>query len=467
MAIQSSLKTRQHQANKLLQRINFEEIKVVDIRFTALYGQCLQTSICASALGEHDLIHGIPISGAIAGWKHPTNSDLIIVPNLNNAFTMLNTYEGTQRSLVLFGSAHDPSSQQPLQNDPRNIAVQALAALRSSGIASKCLVGPEIEFSIFDDVNFEISTNRSHFDIKEVKSNHSLSISHSYYGQSYDRLYQIREKILGRMEDAGLHPLGHHHEAAIGQSEIKLKPACLLSMADKTQLTKSIIQNTAESSDKVVSFMPQPLNGQGGNGFHINISLWNEEHNLFAASDSSKISELAQFFIGGILKHIKTLNCICNPNPNSYKRLSQAFYRRGQASYSYESRLTGIRVPMATSPENVRIELRFPDNSCNPYLAFSAVLMAGLDGISKKRHLGKPTTGTPILNANRPPFRHPKGMARDLYEASSALHEDRAFLLRHGVFNESIINALITHSISRHEQAEDHSTPIEFANSYC
>lgn len=464
--MQSTTDTKLERARHFLQKVKAGEIKIVDLRFTALNGQCLQTSVWASTLTEHHLIHGISISGAIEGWKHSTNCDVVIIPDLEHTFTMPNVIEIGQKTLVLFGAAHNPSSLRPLQNDPRTISLRALAALRNSGIASECLVSPEIEFSIFDDIKFETSTNSAYFDIKEVRKNQSLSVANSYSGQSHDNLYKLRAKILHNMEAAGLHPLGHHHEAAIGQCEITAKPSNLLAMADHTQLTKSIIQNVIENSNKVVSFMPQPLNGQAGNGFHINVSLWNAKQNLFAASDSLKISELAGFFIAGILKHIKALNCICNPAPNSYKRLSQAFYRRGPAGYSYESRLTGIRVPRVTASENARIEIRFPDNYCNPYLAFAAVLMAGLDGISERKNPGEPSTGTPVLNANKPPFRHPKGMARDLYEAATALHEDRAFLLRNDVFNESIINAIITHSISRHEQSEDHSAPIEFVNSY-
>ncbi len=468
-----------HKASEVLGMIKEHSIKNVNYRFTSLKGDWLQTTQWGPTLSKNNLVDGCFISGSLPGWQDISDSDLFIKPDLSQCFIDSCNNKDSHPELVIICNIYDPRTQKPYHKDPRNVAIQAEKLLLNTKIATNVEIGPELEFFTFDDVSYDITEQGSYIRIlqselnkkhpiqnNQKKRRHPVRNDNFLSPHPHDSFFQLRTMIMEKLHDMNIKPYDHKHEMAPNQSEIGIQHDGLLQIADKIQLSKHIINSVCESNNLVCTYMPKPLPIHPGNGHHINISLWKENQNLFVNNDTLTISDLGKYFIGGVLKHLKALNCLTNPTVNSYKRLADAFFRRERAGYSFCNRLTAVRIPAINNSNEMRIEVRFPDSSCNPYLAYSAILMAGIDGIKHNIDPGAPITGSPLNTKITPIFRHKKGLARDLYEAAEYLHNDRAFLTSCDVFSDEIIDAHLIQTINHAENMETIPAPLDFKTTF-
>ncbi|CSC45572.1 glutamine synthetase [Vibrio cholerae] len=410
---------------------------------------------------------------SVAGWKGINESDMVMMPDPSSAVLDPFTEDAT---LNIRCDILEPATMQGYDRDPRSIAKRAEEYMRSTGIADTVLVGPEPEFFLFDDVKFATNMSGSFFKIDDVEAawntgteyedgnkGHRPGVKGGYFPVApVDSSQDIRSAMCLIMEEMGLVVEAHHHEVATaGQNEIATRFNTLTTKADEIQIYKYVVHNVAHAFGKTATFMPKPLVGDNGSGMHVHQSLAKDGVNLFAGDKYGGLSETALYYIGGIIKHARALNAITNPSTNSYKRLVPHYEAPVMLAYSARNRSASIRIPVVPSPKARRIEVRFPDPAANPYLAFAAMLMAGLDGIKNKIHPGeamdKDLYDLPAEEAAEIPK-----VAESLQQALQYLDADREFLTAGGVFSDDFIDSYIALKTKDVERVNVAVHPLEF-----
>ncbi len=442
-------------AANVLALIKEQEVKFVDLRFTDTKGKEQHVSVPHHQIDEGFFEDGKMFDGSsIAGWKGINESDMVLMPDASTALLDPFTEETT---LIIRCDILEPATMQGYDRDPRSIAKRAEGFLKSSGIADTVLFGPEPEFFIFDDVRFGNTMGGSFFkvDAEEAAWNsateyeggnkgHRPGVKGGYFPVApVDSSQDLRSAMCLVLEEMGQVVEAHHHEVATaGQNEIATRFNTMTKKADEVQVQKYVIHNVAHAYGKTVTFMPKPMFGDNGSGMHCHQSLAKDGVNLFAGDLYGGLSETALFYIGGIIKHAKAINAFANPTTNSYKRLVPGYEAPVMLAYSARNRSASIRIPVVPSPKARRIEVRFPDPAANPYLAFAAQLMAGLDGIINKIHPGE------AMDKNLydlPPEEEAliPTVSGSLEEALKSLDADREFLTRGGVFTDDFIDSYL------------------------
>jgi glutamine synthetase len=432
-----------------------KDVKSVDLRFMDFPGLWQHFTIPVDKLDEDVFEDGLGFDGSsIRGWQRINESDMLIIPQPETAtldpFALIKT-------LSMICNIQDPVTREDYTRDPRNVARKAVDYLKSTGIADTCCVGPEAEFFIFDDIRFDQTTNCGYYYIdsiegqwnrgREEKPNlgYKLRYKEGYFPvPPSDQLMDIRNEMMHTMIECGIEIEAQHHEVATaGQAEIDMKFDALVSMADKMMMYKYICKNVARRHGKVVTFMPKPLFADNGSGMHCHLSLWKGGEPLFAGSGYAGLSDMALYAIGGLLKHSASLCAFAAPTTNSYKRLVPGFEAPVNLAYSQRNRSAAVRIPMySPSPKAKRLEYRCPDPSCNPYLAFSALLMAMIDGIQNKIDPGEPLDKD-IYDLSPEEMKGVPTTPGALDEALAALRQDHEYLLRGDVFTPDVIDTWI------------------------
>ena len=432
-----------------------KDVKAVDLRFMDFPGIWQHFTIPANKLTEDVFEDGLGFDGSsIRGWQAINESDMILVPQPETAvldpFTALPT-------INMICNIQDPITREDYSRDPRNVARKAVNYLKSTGIADTCYIGPEAEFFVFDDIRFDQRAHEGYYHIDSIEGEwnrgrvespnlgYKLRHKEGYFPvPPADQLMDLRNEMMQTMIDCGLDVEAQHHEVATaGQCEIDLKFLELVKMADAMCLYKYIIKNVAKKYSKTVTFMPKPLYGDNGSGMHTHVSLWKGSEPLFAGSGYAGLSEMALHAIGGLLRHAPAILAFSNPTTNSYKRLVPGYEAPVNLAYSQRNRSASCRIPMySASPKSKRVEFRCPDPSCNPYLSFSAILMAVIDGIQNKIHPGDPLDKDIYDLAPEELAEVPKTPG-SLDEALNALERNHDFLLRGDVFTADVIETWI------------------------
>ena len=430
------------------------KVQVVDMKFVDLIGTWQHFTIPVSELTEGLFKDGSGLDGSsIRGWRAINNSDMLLVPD--PATACMDPFCSVP-TLSLIGNVVDPITREMYDRDPRFIAQKAEKYLQSTKIGDTSYWGPEAEFFIFDHARYD-QTNHSayyHIDSDEgvwnmgqegVNLGGKIRHKEGYFPVApTDTQQDIRTEMILEMEKAGIATEKHHHEVATaGQAEIDIRFDSLLRTADKMMMFKYIVKNVARRHGKTVTFMPKPIFGDNGSGMHTHQSIWKDGKPLFAGKEYAGVSQMCLHYIGGILKHAPALAAFTNPSTNSYKRLTPGFEAPVLLAYSSRNRSAGIRIPMySPSPKAKRIEVRFPDPAANPYLAFAAMLMAGLDGIENKINPGEPAEKD-LYDLEAKEAAKIRTMPGSLDEALNYLEKDHQFLLKGGVFSEDLIEAWI------------------------
>ncbi len=463
---------------KVLNLIKEKNVKFVDFRFTDTRGKEQHVTSPAETLDDDIFTDGKMFDGSsIAGWKGINESDMILMPDPTTAVLDPFVEEVT---LNLRCDVIEPTTMQGYERDPRSLAKRAEAYLKSTGIADIAYFGPENEFFIFDDIRWgadisgcfcKVDSKEANWNSEKVYSDgnlgHRPSIKGGYFPvPPVDSLHDIRSDMCLMLKDMGLIVEVHHHEVATaGQCEIGVGFNTLVKKADEVQILKYVIMQVAHDYGKTATFMPKPLVGDNGSGMHVHQSLAKDGKNLFSGDKYGNLSELALYYIGGIIKHARALNGLTNPTTNSYKRLVPGFEAPTLLAYSARNRSASIRIPYVASPKARRIEVRFPDSMSNPYFAFSAMMMAGLDGIQNKIHPGEAMDKDlydlpPEEEKNIPTVCHSLEMALEY------LDKDRHFLLAGGVFTNDVIDAYIGLKMQEVTRLRMTTHPIEFDMCY-
>src|SRR6187399_2179564 len=437
-------------ASDIVKRIKDEEIEWVDLRFTDPKGKWQHLTMVSSVIDEDALEEGLMFDGSsIAGWKTINESDMILKPDL--AEVWIDPFSATPMMIVVCDIV-EPSTGELYGRDPRSTAKRSEAYLKTTGIGDTVYVGPEAEFFMFDDVRFEDGYAGSGFQIDDIElpTNtgseldggnlaHRPRAKGGYFPVApVDSAVDIRAEMVSTMLEMGLPCDKHHHEVAAAQHELGLTFGTLVQTADRMQIYKYVCWMVAQAYGKTVTFMPKPIAQDNGSGMHTHMSIWDGGKPLFAGNGYAGLSEMALYFIGGVIKHARALNAITNPTTNSYKRLVPGYEAPVLLAYSSRNRSAACRIPHTSNPKAKRVEVRFPDPAANPYLGFAAILMAGLDGVVNKIHPGDPVDKNlyhlpPVEDAKIPTVCH------SLDQALDYLDKDRAFLLKGGVFTDSYI----------------------------
>lgn len=462
----------------VMKMVKENDIKFVDFRFTDTRGKEQHVTVPVSHFNEDKFTEGHAFDGSsIAGWKGIQASDMQLMPDPSTANIDPFMDEPT---LILTCDVVDPTDGKGYERDPRSLAKRAEAYLKSSGLGDTAYFGPEPEFFIFDSIQWDVSMNGSSVRINSEEgawasgekfeggnTGHRPGVKGGYFPvPPVDSLHDIRSAMCTTLEAMGVPVEVHHHEVATaGQCEIGTKFSTLTQRADWTQIQKYVILNTAHAYGKTATFMPKPFAGDNGSGMHVHQSVWKDGKNLFAGNGYAGLSEFALYYIGGIIKHARALNAITNPGTNSYKRLVPHFEAPVKLAYSAKNRSASIRIPFVHSDKGRRVEARFPDPIANPYLAFSALLMAGLDGVQNKIHPGEAATKDlyhlpPEEDAQIPT------VCSSLEQALEALDKDREFLTRGGVFTDDWINAYIDLKMEEVNKVRITPHPAEFGLYY-
>lgn len=458
----------------VISTVKEEDVKFVDFRFTDTKGKEQHVSVPVSAFDEDKFESGHAFDGSsIAGWKGIEASDMLLVPDPNTAY-IDPFYEET--TLVLTCDVVEPSDGKGYERDPRSLAKRAEAYLKSTGLGDTAFFGPEPEFFIFDSVQWDVGMSGSFVKInsEEAPWSSGKKFEHGNFGHRpgvkggyfpvppVDQFQDMRSEMCLLLEQVGVPVEVHHHEVAgQGQNELGTKFSTLVQRADWTILLKYIVQNVAHTYGKTATFMPKPVVGDNGSGMHVHQSIWKDGKNLFAGDGYAGLSEFALFYIGGIIKHARALNAITNPTTNSYKRLVPGFEAPVKLAYSARNRSASIRIPHVANPKGRRIETRFPDPMANPYLAFSALMMAGLDGVQNKIHPGEAADKNLY---DLPPEEDAKipTVCSGLEQALEYLDKDRGFLTAGGVFTDKMIDAYIELKAAEVTRFQMTTHPVEF-----
>lgn len=463
--------------SKFFETVKNNEIKFIDFRFTDYNGKWLHITHCAEEITQDELDKGVAFDGSsVVSWKQINESDMVLLPQVDTAF--IDPFAAIP-TLVVTCDVIEPQDGKEYQRDPRFTAKKAEQYLKSTGIGDTAYFGPEPEFFIFDDVKYENKSNGCSYiiDSEEGPYNsnrtyeggnmaHRSQIKGSYFDAiPLDTGQDIRSEMVEVLKEVGIAAVLHHHEVANSQHEIGFKFGTLTQTADNVQKFKYIVQNVAQSYGKTVTFMPKPIFGDNGSGMHVHQSIWKDGKNLFAGKEEANLSELALYYIGGIIKHAKAINAFTNPSTNSYKRLVPGYEAPVLLAYSSKNRSASIRIPYVPSEKARRIETRFPDPAANAYLAFAALLMAGLDGIKNKIHPGK-ADNRDLYALSPKELKKIPAVANSLREALQALDKDRAFLTQGNVFTNDQIDNYIELKRNELERYEQTPHPIEFEMYY-
>ena len=462
----------------VLDLIKENDVKFVDLRFTDSKGKEQHVSLPHHQVDEDFFEDGKMFDGSsIAGWKGINESDMVLMPDASTAVLDPFTEEVT---LNIRCDIVEPATMQGYSRDPRSVAKRAEEYMRSTGIADTVLFGPEPEFFVFEDVKFKADMSGASYSIDDPEAvwnsdtdyeggnkGHRPGVKGGYFPVApVDSSQDLRSAMCLVMEEMGLVVEAHHHEVATcGQNEIACRFNTMVSKADEVQIYKYVVHNVADAYGKTATIMPKPLVGDNGTGMHCHQSLAKDGVNLFAGDKYGGLSETALYYIGGIIKHAKALNAFTNASTNSYKRLVPGFEAPVMLAYSARNRSASIRIPVVPSPKARRIEVRFPDPTANPYLAFSAMLMAGLDGIKNKIHPGeamdKDLYDLPAEEAAAIPQ-----VASSFEEALDALEADKEFLMEGGVMDADMIDAYIGLKREEVERLNMTTHPVEFQMYY-
>ena len=447
--------------DKVMKLIKDHSVRVVDLKFTDLIGQWQHFSVTTTEFAEDIFEEGIGFDGSsIRGFQKIHESDMLLFPDPESAF--LDPFTAVP-TLSLTCDIADPITHENYSRDPRHVAKKAESYLKSSGVADSALFGPEPEFFILDSVRFDQSHHFGYYYLDSEEgfwnsgSNGKQNLGHKpRFKEGYfpaapiDSLQDIRSDMVLTLESVGIPVEVHHHEVATaGQTEIDMRRDALTKMADNYLVYKYITKNVAKKHGKTVTFMPKPIFGDNGSGMHVHQSLWKGGKPLFAGNGYAGLSEMAMYYIGGLLKHAPALCAFTNPTTNSYKRLVPGFEAPVNLAYSQRNRSASIRIPMYSSnPKSKRIEFRCPDPTCNPYLGFAAMLMAGLDGIINKIDPGKPLDKD-IYDMTPEQLRGVPSTPASLADSLEALRNDHEFLLRGDVFSEDLIDTWIDYKTDK------------------
>lgn len=461
----------------LLRTIREEEIEYVDLRFVDPKGKLQHVTIVADLVDEDFLDEGMMFDGSsIAGWKSIDQSDMKLMPDSASGY--VDPFYA-EKTLALHCSVVEPDTGEPYSRDPRSTAQKAEAFLRSSGIGDTSYWGPEAEFFLFDDVRFSNKANKVAFQIDGVdaawntdteyetgNTGHRAGVKGGYFPlPPVDAGQDIRSEMLSTMKRMGMKVDKHHHEVASPQHELGLIFGTLTEQADNILKYKYVIHQVAHAYGKTATFMPKPYYGDNGSGMHINMSIWKDGKPVFAGDKYADLSQEALWYIGGILKHAKALNAFTNPSTNSYKRLIPGFEAPVLRAYSARNRSASIRIPWTESPKAKRVECRFPDPSANPYLAFAALLMAGLDGIRNRIDPGE-ASDKDLYDLPPEELAEIPTVCGSLREALESLAADHQFLLAGDVFTSDQIDGYMALKWNEVYLFEHTPHPVEYQMYY-
>jgi glutamine synthetase len=444
-------------------------VEYINFRFTDLSGAWHQMSMPSSAVTHDILTEGVFFDGSsIPGWRAINESDMILIPDCDNY--MPDPF-ATQSTVMIFCDVYEPTKRIPYSRDPRSIAKQAQAYLLSSKIADQAVFGSEPEFFIFDNVFFDTQSTTAFYEVSSSEFPHPSSQEGDHghrplpkggyiHVSPKDTLGDLRAEMVSTMAELGLIMEKHHHEVAPAQHEIGVKYASLIKAADNLQIYKYVVRNVAHSYGKTATFMPKPVFGDNGSGMHVHQSLWKGKKTLFAGKEYCGLSETALYYIGGILKHARAINAFSNPTTNSYKRLIPGFEAPVLLAYSSANRSASCRIPISYGDSSKRVEVRFPDPTANGYLAFAAMLMAGLDGIQNRIHPGDAVDHN-LYEEKDIASRIPT-VCSSLRQALESLTMDSKFLMEGDVFTADFLNSYIALKWEEIYALEHAPHPIEF-----
>ena len=460
-------------ASDILKQIKDNDIRFVDLRFSDPKGKLQHVTMDIAEISEDTFADGVMFDGSsISGWKAINESDMVLMPDPTTAH--MDPFFA-QSTMVILCDVLDPISGESYNRDPRSTAKKAEAYLKSLGIGDTVNVGPEAEFFIFDDVRFKNDPYNTGFklDSNEFPSNddteyemgnlgHRPRVKGGYFPvPPIDSCQDIRSEMLTALTDMGVRVEKHHHEVAAAQHELGIRFDTLVREADKMQIFKYVVHQVANTYGKSATFMPKPIFGDNGSGMHVHMSIWKDGKPTFAGNEYAGLSETCLFFIGGIIKHAKAINAFTNPSTNSYKRLVPGYEAPVLLAYSARNRSASCRIPFGSSPNAKRVEIRFPDATANPYLAFSAILMAGLDGIKNKIHPGQ-AMDKDLYDLPPKELKKIPTVSGSLREALQCLDKDRAFLKAGDVFDDDQIDSFLELKMEEVLRFEMTPHPIEF-----
>ena len=458
---------------KVLDMIKENEIEYVDLRFTDPKGKWQHLAMHADAIEEETFVDGIMFDGSsITGWKAINESDMTL--KLDPTSVVVDPF-AARPTIIVFCDIEDPTSNQNYERDPRSVAKKAEAYLASTGIGDTAYFGPEAEFFMFDDVQFQTGSHHTFYKLSDGESpfmsgqdieggniGHRPGVKGGYFPvQPVDSGSDIRSEMVSVAKEMGLSVEKHHHEVAPSQHELGFKFGTLVGAADDMQKQKYVTHNVAHAYGKTATFMPKPVSGDNGSGMHVHQSIWKDGKPVFAGSGYAGLSETALYYIGGIIKHAKAINAFTNASTNSYKRLIPGFEAPVLLAYSARNRSASCRIPYSGSPNGKRVEIRFPDCTANPYLAFSAMMMAGLDGIQNKIHPGD-AMDKDLYDLPPEELKDIPTVCGSLREALEALDADREFLIKGDVFTNDMIDGYLAMKWEDVYQFEHAPHPVEF-----
>ncbi|MEL7463797.1 MAG: type I glutamate--ammonia ligase [Pseudomonadota bacterium] len=464
-------------ASDLVKKIKDEDIAYVDIRFTDPRGKLQHVTVMENQVDEDFLAEGFMFDGSsIAGWKSIDQSDMKLLPDVASAY--MDPFFA-EKTICVHCSVVEPDTGELYERDPRGTAEKAEAYLKSSGVGDTSYWGPEAEFFVFDDVRFSNSINKVSYEVDAADGSwntdaefemgnmgHRPGVKGGYFPvPPIDAAQDMRSEMLSTMKDIGMNVDKHHHEVASCQHELGLVFGTLTHQADELQKYKYVIHQVANAYGKSATFMPKPIAGDNGTGMHVNQSIWKDGKPLFAGNQYADLSEEALYYIGGVLKHAKALNAFCNPSTNSYKRLIPGFEAPVLLAYSARNRSGAVRIPWAESPKAKRVETRFPDPTANPYLCFSALLMAGIDGIKNKIHPGE-SSDKDLYDLPPEELAGIPTVCGSLREALESLEADSDFLTAGGVFSQDQIEGYMELKWEEVYLTEHTPHPVEYQMYY-
>jgi len=460
-------------SSEIIAKLKEQDVKFVDLRFTDPRGKMQHVTMEAALMDADAFADGVMFDGSsISGWKAINESDMVLMPDPDTAH--MDPFFAAS-TMVLFCDILEPGTGERYERDPRGIARKAEAYMASTGVGDKVFFGPEAEFFIFDDVKFSSAPYNCGYklDSSELPSNsdtdyemgnlgHRMRTKGGYFPvPPMDSCQDIRSEMLTVMAEMGVETEKHHHEVASAQHELGVKFGPMTIMADRMQIYKYVTHMVAQNYGKTATFMPKPVFGDNGSGMHCHQSIWKGSEPVFAGNLYADLSETCLFYIGGILKHAKALNAFTNPTTNSYKRLVPGYEAPVLRAYSARNRSASCRIPVVTSPKAKRVEVRFPDPAANPYLAFSAMLMAGLDGIMNRIHPGDPLDKN-LYDLPPEELKNIPTVSGSLVEALEELDKDREFLKKGGVFTDDFIDSYIALKMEEFDRFRMMPHPIEF-----
>ena len=463
--------------SSIMEMIKENDIRFVDLRFTDPRGKWQHLTQAIVTVDEDSLKEGFMFDGSsIAGWKAINESDMCLMPDLTTA--TIDPFFA-QATLVLVCDVLEPTTGKPYNRDPRSTAKAAIEYMSNQGIGDTAFFGPEAEFFVFDDVKFDVQMNRGYYEVdnsegpyntardyEEGNPGHRPGVKGGYFPvPPVDSEQDLRSEMLAVMEEMGVEVEKHHHEVAPSQHELGMKFGTLINTADSLQIYKYVVHQVASSYGKTATFMPKPVAGDNGSGMHVHQSIWKDNEPMFAGSEYADLSETCLFYIGGIIKHARAINAFSNSITNSYKRLVPGFEAPVLLAYSARNRSASCRIPFVNNPKGKRVEVRFPDAASNPYLAFSAMLMAGLDGIKNKIHPGE-AMDQDLYELSPNELKDIPTVCGSLREALNALDLDREFLTQGDVFDDDQIDAYIDLKMEEVLAFEQAPHPIEFKMYY-